>query len=426
MANVYRETAEPAVPTPPLDGDARADVVIVGGGITGLSTALHLAERGARAILLEAHEPGWGASGRNGGQVNPGLKHDPDIVERDFGVELGRRMNALAGSAPAFVFELIERHGIRCEARRNGTLRAAVGAKHAAAIRISAEQLIRRGAPVEYLERAAVARATGTERYLAAMLDRRGGDLNPLSFARGLARAAIGAGAAVHGGTPALGLTPAGHAWQINTGRGTVTAPHVVLATNGYTDELWPQLRHTVVPLFGAIAASAQLPNEIARTVMPGRSVLYESGAVTVYYRVDAHERLLIGGRGPLREIHSAASIPHLLAYARRLWPMLGAVEWTHAWGGRLAMTRDHYPHVHEPARGVLACLGYNGRGVAMSAAMGAQLAQRIAQPGAAFDMPVTAMKTIPLHALWPVAVKAAMVHGRLSDFIAAANQSSI
>ena len=101
-------------------------------------------------MLLEAQEPGWGASGRNGGQVNPGLKPDPDAVERDHGADLGRRMNALAGAAPSFVFDLVERHAIRCDARQNGTLRAAVGPKHAAAIRITAEQWLRRGAPVEY------------------------------------------------------------------------------------------------------------------------------------------------------------------------------------------------------------------------------------------------------------------------------------
>src|SRR5882724_969132 len=118
MPNLYQDTAEPAVPTPALSGDVRTDVVVVGGGITGLSTALHLAEQGAQVVLLEAEEPGWGASGRNGGQVNPGLKHDPDEVERDYGRDLGARMNTLAGAAPKFVFDLIERHGIRCDARR--------------------------------------------------------------------------------------------------------------------------------------------------------------------------------------------------------------------------------------------------------------------------------------------------------------------
>jgi glycine/D-amino acid oxidase-like deaminating enzyme len=189
MANLYQDTAEPASPPPPLDGDVRTDVAVVGGGITGLSTALHLAEQGAGVVLLEAEEPGWGASGRNGGQVNPGLKHDPDEVEREFGRDLGGRMNAFAGAAPALVFDLIARHGIQCEARRNGTLRAAVRPKHAGRVRASAEQLARRGAPVELLEGSSLERATGTARYRVAMLDRRGGDLNPLSYARGLARA---------------------------------------------------------------------------------------------------------------------------------------------------------------------------------------------------------------------------------------------
>jgi glycine/D-amino acid oxidase-like deaminating enzyme len=416
MPNLYRDTAPPAPDTPPLEGDARADLAVVGGGLTGLSTALHAAETGARVILLEAEEPGFGASGRNGGQVNPGLKLDPDVVERDFGADLGGRMNALAGAAPALVFALIKRHGIACEARQNGTLRAAVRARHAAAIRLTCEQLMRRGAPVEFLEGDALARATGTRRYLAAMLDRRGGDLNPLSFARGLARAAIAAGAAVHGATRVSALNAAGRAWRLDTPSGSVSATHVVIATNGYTDLLWPGLRHTIVPLFGAIAASGRLPDAAARGIMPGRPVLYESGAITVYYRIDAQQRLLIGGRGPMREVHAAASLPHLTAYARKLWPALGAVEWTHAWGGRLAMTRDHYPHVHEPAPGVLICLGYNGRGVAMATAMGAQLARRIAHPAEPFDMPLTPLRPIRLHACWPLAVKAAILSGRVSD----------
>jgi glycine/D-amino acid oxidase-like deaminating enzyme len=285
-------------------------------------------------------------------------------------------------------------------------------------VRATAEQLARRGAPVELLEGASLVRATGTTRYRLAMLDRRGGDLNPLSFARGRARAALKAGAAVHGGTRALALKRAGAHWQVATAAGTVSARQVVLATNGYTDYLWPNLRRTIVPLFGAIAATAALPETIARGVMPSRAVLYESGTVTVYYRVDAQQRLLMGGRGPMREISDASTIPHLLAYARVLWPALAQTQWTHAWGGRLAMTRDQYPHIHEPADGVLICLGYNGRGVAMGTAMGAQLARRIVNPSSEFDMPISDLKSIRLHAMWPLAVKAAIAYGRLSDFL--------
>ena len=418
MANLYQDTAEPAIPAPPLDGDAHADAAVIGGGITGLSTALHLAEQGARVVLLEAQEPGWGASGRNGGQVNPGLKHDPDTVEREFGEDLGKRMNAFAGGAPAFVFDLIKRHGIRCEARQNGTLRAAIRARHAAQVGVTAEQLARRGAPVELLEGPALERATGTARYRVALLDRRGGDLNPLSYARGLARAALAAGAAVHGGTRALGMRKAGTRWQISTATGTVSARRVVLATNGYTDDLWPGLRRTIVPLFGAIAATDVLPEAVAGGIMPSRSVLYESGTITVYYRVDCAGRLLIGGRGPMHEISAASAVPHLLAYARTLWPDLAGVQWSYGWGGRLAMTPDQYLHIHEPAEGVLICLGYNGRGVAMGTAMGAQIARRIVNPSSGFDMPITGMKRIRFHSMWKLGVRAAIAHGRLRDFL--------
>ncbi len=418
MPNLYQDTAEPGVALPKLEGNRRASVVVVGAGITGLSTALHLAEKGTEVVVLEAQEPGWGASGRNGGQVNPGLKLDPDVVERDHGVDLGSRMNALAGSAPAFVFELIQRHAIRCEARRNGTLRAAIRPGQAEKIRVTLDQWARRGAPVEFFDGLAIARATGTHRYVGGMFDARGGDLNPLSFARGLCRAALAHGAVIYGRSAALGIDREGQSWKIQTEAGTVTAPHVVLATNGYTDELWSRLRRTVVPVFGAMASTAPLPAEIASRVMPSRSVLYESGPVTVYYRVDGAGRLLIGGRGPMREISTTSALPHLLAYARRLWPELARVEWSHAWGGRLAMTKDQYPHIHEPATGVLACLGYNGRGVAIATAMGAQLARRILTPAADIDMPITNLKTIGLHALWPLAVRAVIARGRLSDFL--------
>ena len=165
----------------PLDGDRRADVAVVGGGFTGLSAALYLAGIGADVMRLEAHEPGWGASGRNGGQVNPGLKHDPDRVEADFGPDLDRRMVALSGNAPDFVFNLIRQHQISCAALQSGTLRSAISRKGSVEVRASAEQWIRRTIAVSVLERDEIVSVTGTDRYQAAMLDRRGGQLNPLS-----------------------------------------------------------------------------------------------------------------------------------------------------------------------------------------------------------------------------------------------------
>ena len=415
--SLYADTAVPPVPAPPLEADSNVSVAIVGGGFAGLSTALHLAEQGTDTIVLEAQEPGWGASGNNGGQLNPGLKLDPDTIEATFGTDLGRRMIAFAYNTPVFALDLIRRHQIACEARQNGTLRAAYHGGNAAAVEKTAEQCIRRGMPVTVLDRNALREATGTDRYVRAMLDRRGGDLQPLSYARGLARAAIAAGAAIHGQTPATSLQREGGRWRIETPRAVVRAEKILIATNGFTDDLWPDLRRTIVPVFSSIAATEPLPDDVARQIMPTRSALYESGRITVYYRIDASNRLLIGGRGPMRWIRDPSAVNYLMRYAVRLWPALRGISWTHGWNSRLAMTADHYPHVHEPGPGALVYLGCNGRGVALATAIGQQLARRLIEGEVArIDLPITALKPIRFHALWPGAVKSVVLYGQIRD----------
>lgn len=390
---------------------------IIGGGFTGLSAALHLAEQGVDVVVLEANEPGWGASGRNGGQVNPGLKHDPDQIEADFGPDLGARMVALSGNAPNVVFNLIQRHQIACAELQSGTLRAANNPAAGRAVRASAEQWMRRGMPVTLLERDAIGETTGTGRYHSAMLDLRGGQVNPLGYARGLARAAIQQGATVHGASMVQRLHRGSGVWQVETATGVLRVDKLILATNGYTGDLWPGLRRSIVPVYSAIAATEPLPDAVAQTIMPTRSVLYEIGQVTVYYRLGTDNRLLMGGRSVQRDMTGPDALHHLTNYAQRLWPALRGIKWTHGWSGQLAITPDHYPHIHEPDESVLVCLGYNGRGVAMSSAMGPELAKRIVG-GQASDiaMPITTMKEIPFHRLWRSAVTARVVYGRLRD----------
>jgi len=413
--SLYAETARPAPETPPLDGDRSVCVAIVGGGFTGLSTALHLAELGVDVAVLESHEPGWGASGRNGGQVNPGLKADPDHVIADFGPDLGARMLALSGDAPNVVFDLIQRHQIACEALQSGTLRTAFQARAASAIRVTAEQWMRRSEKVSFLDREVISGLTGTERYLGAMLDRRGGQLNPLGYARGLAAAAMNAGVAVHGGTPVSRISKQGGRWRLATPDGTLTAEKIVVATNGYTGDLWPGLRRSIVPVYSAIVASEPVPDE----VMPTRSSLYEMGNITVYYRKDRDNRVLMGGRSVQRDVSRPDELRYLIDYAIRLWPGLSGARWTHGWSGQLAITRDHYPHVHEPDETVLVCLGYNGRGVAMSTAMGRELARRaVGGRKAEIAMPITGIRGIPWHGLWKSAVQARVAYGRVRDYL--------
>lgn len=390
---------------------------MIGAGYTGLSTALHLAQRGVDVIVLEQHEPGWGAAGRNGGQVNPGLKHEPATIERDLGPELGARLVRLGAEAPDYLFRLIERYGIPCEAERGGTLRAAYQETQIDALHDSQHQWQERGVPLEFLGDERARAMTGTDRYLGALFDPRGGMVNPLALARGLAAAAIREGARIHGGTRALKIERTGSGWSVGTGAGVVSAEQVIVATDGYSGNLWPRLAQSVVPVYSAIAATEPLPPAISATVMPTRAVLYEVGAITAYYRRDRSGRLLMGGRGVQRAAPALNDYRHLIRYAERLWPALRGIEWTHWWNGQFALTPDFYPRVHAPAPGILVGHGYSGRGVALAASVGRELAAvATGTPLAEAALPVTDIKAIRMHRFWRVGVSAGIAIGRLRD----------
>lgn len=417
LSSLYRQAAGRGADFSALDGKHEVEVAIVGGGLTGLSAALHLAEAGTSVAVVEARQPGWGASGRNGGQLNPGLKFDPDALEAMFGPERGRALVDLAWRGPDFTLSLIHRLGIDCDARQNGTIRAASHGRAVDILKHTVEKWQHYGMPVRLLDASATTAATGTDRYRAAMLDLRGGDVNPLKLVRGLAAAASSAGAAIYGDSEVKSLADRSGSWVLETSRGSVAAKRVLIATNGYTDDLWPGLRRSVIPVFSAIAATEPLGGRQASQIMPSRSVLYESGNITVYYRMDAQNRLLIGGRGPMRPLFSADLLPNLTGYAKRLWPSLSQATWTHGWNGRVAMTGDHLPHLHNPAEGVFALLGYNGRGVALSTALGPHLA-KLLQGGAVKDFPlaVSPVEPIAFHRFWPIGAKVAIWHGRMKD----------
>lgn len=415
--SLYATTAPPYLPPAPLEHDVRVTTVVVGAGFTGLSAALSLAERGQRVALLEAHEPGWGAAGRNGGQVNAGLKHEPDTVIRDLGPQFGPRLVWLSGVAPDALFELISRLGIGCEASRCGTLRVAHRSALEDSLRESVLQWQRRGTAVEFWDGPRLAEATGCERYSAGSFDPRGGSVNPLLLARGLAAAAQKAGCAVYCGTPALKLESLSGGWRITTPAGRVESESVVLATDGYSDNLWPGLRQSIVPIYGAIAATEPLPPDVAHTIVPGGQSVYESGAVTVYFRRDAHNRLLMGGRGPQRPATAKGDYAHLITYAETLWPALRGTRWTHGWNGQFALTPDFYPRLHMPAPGLFIGLGYSGRGVALGTAMGRELAAAaLGAPCQSLALPVTAIPRIRFHRFWRVGVALGVAAARVHD----------
>lgn len=399
--SLWADTAPPAPPTPPLAESRKADVLIVGGGFTGLSAALHLAEAGVQACVLEAHEPGWGASGRNGGQVNPSLKHDPDELVRIHGPErAGRLIDAVSGSAD-LVFDLIARHGIDCQPVRNGWLQVAYSPKDVGGLHARAEQWAKRGVRTEQLDRAAVSARLGTQAFAGGWLDGRAGSIQPLAYTRGLVRAAQAAGASVHGGTEVTALERRGSHWHATTSTGaSVTAEQVLIATNGYTGALWPKLQRTVLAANSFIVATEPLKGAAADAILPGGETASTSQRLLLYFRKDAQGRLLMGGRGHFADPAGPADFAHLERSLELLFPQLGPLRYEYRWAGRIAVTRDFMPHVHTPAPGVTVALGYNGRGIALATSMGKHVAARIAGAQAGFPYPVTPIQPIPLHGL--------------------------
>jgi len=419
--SLWVATARRPPPTPPLEMSRRADVAIVGAGFSGLAAALQLAESGASVVVLESGEPGWGASGRNGGQVIPGLKYDPDELVAMFGQEAGEHLVRVAGGAPDNVFTLIARHGIDCDARQCGWIQPAFADADVGMIARRAEQWQRRGAPVAILDRETVRRLIGSPIYRGGWLDRRAGSVQPLSYSRGLARAAQTAGALVCGGSRVTTLARDGDRWKVTTAHGpTVSAERVLIATNGYTDGLWPRLRRSVIAANSFQVATERLPEPVRRTILPEGHVASDTRKLLLYYRCDHHGRLIMGGRGPFREPEGPRDYRHLQRVIGILFPQLKGVRCEFYWSGRIALTRDHVPHVHQPAPGLSILLGYNGRGVAMATTLGTLVAKNmIAAADNPLPLPITDIRPIPLHALHRLYATAIMQAYRLGDYLA-------
>ncbi len=399
---LWAATARPAPDCPALDSDIQADIVIVGAGFAGLSAALHLAERGHRPVVLEAQQPGWGASGRNGGQVIAGLKHDLTELEHLVGAERAARMIAFSDHTAEATFALIDRLGIDCDAIRGGWFQ---GAHSKAALEIQrrkVERLTARGVSAAILTGDEMRAMVGTDWYPGGLFDARGGTLQPLSLARGLARAAIAAGARIHGETPVARLKPASDGWTLLTRAGhTVSAGKVLLCTNAYSDiaDLQHGITRSVVPFYSYQIATAPLSDNLLKTLPAQGLGLSETRRVLAYCRVDADGRFVMGARGALDGSLDPRAFNLTRQRLRELYPHLADIPVESHWNGRVAVTTDSLPRLVEPAPNLHAALGWNGRGVAMTTAMGPVLADWLTgTPRDDLPMPVTPLRPIPFH----------------------------
>lgn len=417
--SLWAATAAPAPATAPLDGAADADVVVVGAGLTGCSTALHLAERGTSVILLEAREIGSGASGRNMGLVNPHFRVLPTQVSALLGEELGGRMNAIFAAGGDTVFGLIKRHEISCDAVRTGNIEASFTKRGLAQLRATYDERLRLGAPFQWLEHKSLAEMTGCERYEGGYIDRGAGGIQPLSYVRGLARAALGKGARIHTLSAATAIAKRGDLWRVTTGHGEVTARHVVVATDIYTAHLMPEIQAAMVPMWTHIGASEPLSPNIRRTIMPGGQSLGDNSTVPRYYRIDRDGRLVVVTLGrpakspfsPLRHWEEKA-----LSWA---YPRIGAPKIVYRWQGVLGISPNHLPFVHEPEPSFHVPLGYSGRGITSATVMGKILADRIlGQPSGECPVPLSPLAPAPYRLLHGLYYRAALYAGRLVSMV--------
>jgi glycine/D-amino acid oxidase-like deaminating enzyme len=422
LQSLWAATAPEGPACSALAGPHRAQAVVIGAGYTGLSAALHLAEAGRDVIVLEAGEIGERASGVNGGQVIPGVKLDPDNLEALLGPYAGGRLVATAAAGPDLVFDLISRHGIQCDAVRTGWIQPATSDATLAQLARRAEQWWRRGAAVELLSRREVLQLTGSARYCGGLLDRRGGTLQPLSYVRGLAHAVVRSGGRIFTQSAALRVARLGGLWSIDTPQGSVSAPLVIIATNAYTGALSEELRRTVVAVPSLQVATAPIPAPLRSTILPDGQAASDTWHLLRYFRLDASGRLVLGSRGTFAAVPTLKHVQYQYHAVHELYPQLQGIAFEYHWGGMVAITRDHLPHLHELAPGLLAGLGYNGRGVAMATVMGRLLARRaLGASVTELGFPLTPVTPMPMHAVSGYAARAAIQYLRWADGVSRA-----
>ncbi|MBA5778319.1 FAD-binding oxidoreductase [Stappia sp. F7233] len=407
----YTATAHPREPAPALAGSASADVCIVGGGYTGLHAALTLAEAGRKVVLLEENLIGWGASGRNGGQLHTGQRRDQSYLEDTFGKEMARRLWDLSQEAKALVKGRIDRHRIDCD-WMPGLIHAVHKERYLSEELAYAEKLSRDYGydAIDKLDRDALAKAIGTDVYFGGTRDREAGHLHPLNLALGLARAAEAAGVTIHEATRATRLVEENGRVVVETTNGRVDAGDVLLAGNGYLAGLDTDLDARVMPINNYILTTEPLDEARADALIPGREAAADSRFVVHYWRLTKDRRMLFGGG----ETYSPSFPADIASFVRKhllgIYPQLADVKIDHAWGGTLAVTQNRLPYLRRVRKNVYAAAGFSGHGVAIAGFSGHIAALAMIGDSERFDI----MSSLPVARFpggrllrWPILVLA-------------------
>ncbi len=357
----------------------RADVLVVGGGYTGLSSALHLAENGVSVVLLEAKCIGFGASGRNVGLVNAGVWKNPDHVVDELGEQAGEKFNLALRDSPALVFEMVERFGMDCEASRCGTVNMAHSASAMKNLEQRCRQLQALGAGVELIDGDTAQRLSASPLYrYGGILDSGAGTINPLGYTRSLAKAAREKGARLFRDSAMETLARHDDRWLATTVHGKVSAEQVIIASNAYADRNCERVRESTLPVFIFQCATEPLDEGVAADIIPERHGLWDTQTLMVSSRIDAAGRLVMSSPGRLWGFQRSIREGWLERARERLFPQIGNLSWQYRWSGQVGMTANRILRVQLLAPGVFAPAGYNGRGIGTGTVLGKHLADTI------------------------------------------------
>lgn len=403
--SLWADTAPARIPAPPLEGVAETDVAVIGAGFTGLSAAIEVARGGGSVTVLEGQAVGWGASGRNNGQVIPTLTSaEPDLWVRRFGAG-GERMVRLIGGSASLVFDLVREFDIDAEAEQTGWFQPAHSPGRVALSQGRVRNWQRFGFPAEFKNAEACHALLGSDFWHGGMLNPTGGHINPLALARGMARVAEGLGATIHESSVATGYERQGAQWVIRTRSGILKARSLILASNAYTGELArglaPRLARSVIPVMAWQMATQPLGDNLRHKILPGRQAVSDTRGDLRFFRYDARNRLITGGavmgsHDLINRVRTKAA--RSLAEA---FPELGEPQMTHVWSGYIGMNWDRFPRIHRLGPDGWAWIGCNGRGVALGTALGRELGRAaMGVPEDELALPLTQPRPFPAHAI--------------------------